>query len=400
VPQAQTDVAGWWRIPSVLRLAVAQWASAGMLVWPVMTLFLQARGLSFTQIGVMSSVGALVSLVVEIPSGWLADRWGRRRTLTLGAVVLLVAMAALLTGTEFARFVVIEALFSVGLGLLSGADTASLYDAVTRHHRDYVHVTSRISVVSQVLRFCARLAAPAVLAASVLAPVAASAALYAVSIVAFATLGRDVEPDATRPHESAPDKPRWHWLHGYGGFVATAVVGSVMLEVFSSFAQYVGPFLVDGGLTLTAVGPVLAIAGLTGLAGSWVAPALRRHLGGTSLPVLLGLGAAIAVLVATAPLTAHWLWRALPYAAMCFAWSIFLVLLMARLNGLVDSRYRATALSVAAMFDAVAAIAGDPLIGWGIDRFGFQGTYLTLGLGTLAVLALSTAAVAARRRPS
>ena len=51
-----------------------------MLIWSVMTLFVQASGLSFTQIGIMSSAGALVSLVVEVPSGWLADRWGRRRT--------------------------------------------------------------------------------------------------------------------------------------------------------------------------------------------------------------------------------------------------------------------------------------------------------------------------------
>ncbi|MXY85436.1 MAG: MFS transporter, partial [Chloroflexi bacterium] len=60
--------------------------ATGFLIWvPVWIIFLQdERGLSLTQVGLMEAVFWSCMMLFEVPTGAIADRFGRRTSLALG----------------------------------------------------------------------------------------------------------------------------------------------------------------------------------------------------------------------------------------------------------------------------------------------------------------------------
>ena len=65
---------------------------------------------------------------MEVPSGYLADRYGRVAVLRAGGVFWSLSWLLLLGVDDFAGLVVFELLGGLGAALLSGADLALLFD--------------------------------------------------------------------------------------------------------------------------------------------------------------------------------------------------------------------------------------------------------------------------------
>ena len=57
------------------------------LIYPVYLLLLQRQGLSYVQISVLLSVWAGSALLLELPSGILADLWSRKAIIALSMVL-------------------------------------------------------------------------------------------------------------------------------------------------------------------------------------------------------------------------------------------------------------------------------------------------------------------------
>ena len=78
-------------------------------VAPVLILYYTANGLNSTQIFTVQAAFHLAVLVLEVPSGYLADVIGRRRTLILGSLFFPLGMAVYMAGRSFGAFVAAEA---------------------------------------------------------------------------------------------------------------------------------------------------------------------------------------------------------------------------------------------------------------------------------------------------
>ena len=117
-----------------LVLRGLRWLPTGLLV-PVLVLVLLDRGLSLAQLGVVFAGQGLMVLVLELPTGGLADAIGRR-TVLLVATVFEVAAFVLLIGARSVPLLVLAAgLMGVYRALESGpldswyVDTAQAVDA-------------------------------------------------------------------------------------------------------------------------------------------------------------------------------------------------------------------------------------------------------------------------------
>lgn len=96
---------------------------------PVMfTAFTIDRGLSVDQYTDLWSLYYLVMVVVELPLGWLADRVGHRALLIAGSATLAAASLALGLAEGFAVCQLAMAATGAGHAMLSGADSAYLYE--------------------------------------------------------------------------------------------------------------------------------------------------------------------------------------------------------------------------------------------------------------------------------
>ncbi len=106
---------------------------------PIFMLFQAARGLSFAQALVLGGLFSAIVVVVEIPTGLFADQLGRRRSMRLGALMMVASCLVAATAHSFGAFAVAEILAGLSLALCSGADSAYLYDLLAAHDRAHTY---------------------------------------------------------------------------------------------------------------------------------------------------------------------------------------------------------------------------------------------------------------------
>jgi MFS family permease len=125
-------------------IKVAKWFN---LVMPIVVLFYQENGLSMSQIFLLKSIYSIAMVVAELPSGYLADVWGCRRTLLFGAVMGTIGIVIYSISSDFASFAVAEVILGVGFSFVSGADSALMYDSLKAESREneYIKFEGRIT---------------------------------------------------------------------------------------------------------------------------------------------------------------------------------------------------------------------------------------------------------------
>ncbi len=113
--------------------------AAMLFAVPVIVLFWQNNGLSLTQIMILQSLFAIMMVVLEIPTGYLADIYGRKNILFLSGIAFLIAVSVYSIGFNFMAFLVAELFFAVALSLYSGTGSAFVYDTLTdlKREKDY-----------------------------------------------------------------------------------------------------------------------------------------------------------------------------------------------------------------------------------------------------------------------
>ena len=104
---------------------------------PFLFLFFRHHGMDQGQYGEIVGAYYVAMFVAELPTGVLADRFGRKRMLVLGPLLLAVGFATLLVWPTYAGFLVGEVLLGVGHAVLSGPPAAILYEALREHGQEH-----------------------------------------------------------------------------------------------------------------------------------------------------------------------------------------------------------------------------------------------------------------------
>jgi MFS family permease len=104
--------------------------------YPIYALLFLEHGLSWEEFGILNGIWAITIIVLEVPSGALADTLGRKKLLVLAAVCMMVEMLALLlapmNGSEyvFMLFALNRVVSGLAEAAASGADEALAYDSL------------------------------------------------------------------------------------------------------------------------------------------------------------------------------------------------------------------------------------------------------------------------------
>ena len=76
----------------------------------------------------MDGMAFAIGLLAEVPSGALADKFGRDKIVRLGQILAGVGLLIQITGSSFALFFAGQAVVMIGLSLVSGADEALFFE--------------------------------------------------------------------------------------------------------------------------------------------------------------------------------------------------------------------------------------------------------------------------------
>lgn len=121
---------------SIKQIKTAYFAITG-LTWlsvaiplPIMVLFMQSRGIDLLQLGIIMGIYSLVIVILELPTGGLADSIGRKTTSLLSQLVNIAAGILILVSFSFAGFLLAMILLGIGRALSSGALDAWFVDSL------------------------------------------------------------------------------------------------------------------------------------------------------------------------------------------------------------------------------------------------------------------------------
>ena len=107
-----------------------------MIVMPILVLFFEKHGLSLTQIMILQATYSFTVAILEIPSGFIADIYGRRLSLFYGSILTFIGYLIFSFFSGFNEFFIAEILLGIGGSLISGADSALIYDTLLQLNKD------------------------------------------------------------------------------------------------------------------------------------------------------------------------------------------------------------------------------------------------------------------------
>ncbi len=329
-------------------------------------IFFWLRVMTFGQLGVVDAASFAFGLVMEIPTGAIADLVGKRATMLAAMACNAVGFAIMAVSNTLGELIVGFWITQIGWAFYSGASQALLYDSLKADGREgqFDHIFSRISSLITVVLIISVLAGGIMYRVDERLPHIAWSLAFVVGMFASIFI---LEPPTTAPAFS----PRTYLRQLGEGFhqLAVPALRPYLLPIFlTSGAVFmfrmglITPTMALGfGIDVDGQAVLWGLLLVASLVGMWFAPGLRRRIGD---PRAL---AASTALVAVGSLAG-----ALPLGILLGGGLMLLIRLgdgfisvisATVLNENIPSETRATTLSTVSLFVRIPYVLTAPLAG-------------------------------------
>ncbi|MBI4363436.1 MAG: MFS transporter [Candidatus Doudnabacteria bacterium] len=373
---------------------------AASFIWGINTLFLLDAGLSNFQAFLANGFFTLGMVMFEVPTGVVADTFGRRTSYLLGAFTLAVSTALYLLMWQihgpFWGWAVSSILLGLGFTFFSGALEAWLVDALKATNfegsLDSVFAKGQIaggsamligSIAGGIIAQLTNLGVPYIIRAAVLLLNFATAFFFMKDLGFIPKKGERPFTEMKKVFKASID-------HGFKNPPVRWVMLAAPFTVGVSFYIFYAlqPFLLElygDPKAYWIAGLVAAIAASAQIAGGVVGPWIKRMFNKrtTALIVCTFLTGLILVGVSTA----QNFWLAL---ILIFIWGLFFAsftpIRQTYLNGIIPSEQRATVLSFDSLMGSSGGIVIQPVLGKAADVWGYATSYALSSLFQFAAL--------------
>ena len=414
---------------NILLYEWSNYINSSVLIWTILTLYYLWRGLSYFDIALVQSVGAIATAVLEIPTGWISDRCGHHIVLKIASFSRLVAIVTLTFANSFLLMVASELFFSLASASQSGAGSAFLFEATNansgmdRKNGAYALILSKMTGTQSIIRITVRLIAPVLFSINPLIPFVISIFIYFLGLlVTLEFKENDVSPNRRNnclPEEDGFIRTRTSKLNLKENvqtffqelikilktniFISLCTVSAISLILVSNYSQFIAPNLTSMGFDIKFLGIVTAAASLGEFFGSRLTAKIVKTLknsykksaediiafsGNVEFLIILAILSVIAILMLCAGLIPSIYVCIFTYVAINLFSTTLSILINNQMNLIAEENNRATLLSVSNQIEEIASVVSDPLIGIALDFSGFGITYVGLGCITLVVIAL------------
>ncbi|MDQ0632432.1 MFS family permease [Arthrobacter pascens] len=373
---------------------------AASFIWGINTLFLLDAGLSNLEAFAANAFFTAGMVLFEVPTGVVADSWGRRASFLLGTVTLSVTTYLYYLLWQFSApfwmWAVVSVLLGLGFTFFSGAVEAWLVDALqfSGYEGGMEKVFGRGqmvwgiamltgSVAGGVIAQATNLGVPFLLRVGVLLAMFA-VAFWLLHDVGF-TPERSTHPlRATRALLSASienglKNPPVRYV-----MLAAPFSAGVEIYVFYALQPYLLELFGDPR-AYSIAGVAAAVVAGSQVVGGWLAPWVRGLVRRRTTVLILG-GAASALTLVVIGLT-HVFWLALVLLVLwALVSSAYRPVRQAYLNDMIESKQRATVLSFDSLMGSSGGVVVQPLLGRSADVYGYPASLAISGVIDLIAL--------------
>ncbi len=373
---------------------------AASLIWGINTIFLLDAGLNNLEAFAANAFFTAGMVVFEVPTGIVADMWGRRTSFLLGTVTLAATTALYVLLWQVEAPFWSWALVSLGLGLgftfFSGAVEAWLVDALTatQFTGPLESVLARGQIITGVgmltgsvaggfLAQAVSLGFPFVLRAGI---------LILMFLFAFAMM-HDVgfEPERrgkplAEMRRITSDSLEFGWRVPAVKYLMLAApfTGGVGIYVFYALQPYLLELYGDPKAYGIA-GLAAAIVAGAQILGGISTPLLRRMFHRRTSALIAAEGLAVAALLGIGLIESFGV-----VIALISVWGLLFAaatpIRQAYLNGMIPSQQRATILSFDSLMSSTGGVVSQPLLGRSADVWGYPASYvISAGISACAL---------------
>ena len=345
-------------------------------------LFFIQNGLSLLQIGLLESIFHGTSLLCEIPSGMLADRFSYKTNLYLARLSSIGSSILILFGQgNFWIYAIAMMVNAWSYNFDSGTSTAFLFDsAVEAGQKDrYLQISSFLSGVAEVTRTLGTVVAGFFIHGALAWTYYIAIGLSLLSILLIFLMKEPESKSDERNHltlkrilevvkQEWQEKPvLFYWMLTY------QLVGTIMCMFYFYYQQKISD------LASWQVSLIMLIGSGFNLLAVYLASQIGKKWNSNQVfPILVALTGLTLLLVGLKTPFAYLSVYLLPNAL----YAVYQPIYYNDLQAYLPSSVRATMLSINSMMFSLSMIVIFPLTGWLIDTCGFVAVFLVLGLIT------------------
>ncbi len=375
-------------LTNIWKIYIFRFLISFSVVAPILVPFYLSLNLTATQIFALGAIGMASNLLFEIPSGYLSDRVGRKKTLFLCSFAYLIGAIIYAVSSSFYLFILAQISFGIGGSLLSGTDTSLIYDSLKQ--------TKKIKIFKKVeggSRFFIRIAASsASFLGGLLVLISLRTPFYIAILISALMIPiailivepkRKVRKTETNVIFDVGKISKFVLTHKkiMSLTLYNSLVCSIMLIMVTSYYLYYHEI----GLTATHNGIIYSVFMFISALGAIYTSNLEQKIGKRNsfyfllapflIFILLGIFKSIFLI----PLIFF----------NGFVWGFSRPLFSAYTNDLISSEIRATALSVSNMVKVLPLIILSPIIGKIIDITSLSISFYIIGVFYLVIALIS-----------
>lgn len=354
-----------------------------MVAMPIIILFFQENNFSLTEIMLLQALYSFSVAIFEIPSGYIADIFGRKKSIVISTILSFVGYLLFCFNDTFHIFCIAEILIGIGASMISGSDSALLYDTLieTKNKQDYTKIEGRNYAIGNFSEATAGILGGFLAVSSIFLPVYVQTVVLSLSIPISLSL---VEPKINTKNKlersfkavfqifthTIIDNKKLKWLVIYSSSMGVATL---------SMAWFAQPFFKIINVPLIYFG--ILWAGLNFSAGltSFNAHHIYKKNNIYNILILLGIIMSILFIIISLKQT---------FIGLLFILFIYLIrgivtpILRNEINVNTESRKRATVLSVRSFIIRISFAIIAPILGFIADNFSLSFSFFAISIIT------------------
>jgi MFS family permease len=376
-------------VPRFFLYTALQGFAFGLITALWLIYLLQRRGLTLTQATIVDVAFWIASTVGELPTGIVADRYGRKISLVAGAALMSVSILAWAYAPTIPLIMLAYVGLAIGTTFLTGAQDAFFYETLERSGRagEYTRLVGRVGATMLGATALGSIASGLFATIDLIMPflVAGLCLLAMLGVVLTFKEPQSKEGSAGQARQSYTQvlrhsialmraRPTLRYPMIYLTLVPLA---AVLMETF-----FLQPQAVSLGVPIAGVGAVVMAVQIVDMAGSTWSDAIKARFGAGraiyAAPVLIVSSLVLLALLQILP-------ALLFIAIIGFVTAVLRPLLLNSIQNEVPDDVRATVLSMQSLMFTFLLTISEPALGFVADRSGLPTAYLGLA-GSLGIL--------------
>ncbi len=361
---------------SLFIIKISKWFN---MVMPVVVLFYTNIGMGMHEIFLLKSIYSIAIVAMEIPSGYMADKWGRKKTLIFGSIFGALGFLIYSFSFTFLAFVAAEIVLGIAHSCISGADSAMLFDTLksNKTEKEYVKIEGRITSAGNFAEALAGIIGGLLATLSLRTPFFFQTVIAASAIPAAFAL---VEPAIVK--NKTIQSVKYFIKTIKDGMVKNADLRTAILfsaatgTATLSFAWLVQPFLKEIGTPIAWFGIIWTLLNLSVGISSIFAHRIESVFSRKKTALI------ILFLITTTYILSGlsiFFWGILFLFLFYLARGLATPILKNYINVYTDSNIRATVLSVRNFIIRINFAIIGPLLGWVTDTISLKSAFLIAG---------------------